>query len=70
MESYSLPQSKEFLVDSCETAILMQHEAFVQGALASLQDAIGKKNNSAEDDTALVHTQGYSGGMSKLPHDM
>ncbi|CAD7949412.1 unnamed protein product [Amoebophrya sp. A120] len=46
-----MPESKEFLVDSAEKAILLQHDAFVTGALASLRDAIGKKQNQSNDAT-------------------
>lgn len=38
-----MPRSKEFLVESAEAAVLMQHEAYTQSALAALSDTIGER---------------------------
>ena len=45
-----MPASKEYLVDAVETALLIQHEAYVQGALASLKSKTGKEEKTAEPE--------------------
>ena len=72
-----MPESKEFLVDSAEKAILLQHDAFVTGALASLRDAIGKKRqegfggngeDGAGGEGGGANNGGGSHGMSRSLH--